>query len=188
MSPLVSGRKPRVPRLEDIDPARVAAQVCERLVASLSESAAALEVALPTDCLSTAPAELAQSTQVGRDMVDLVRWAQAGVGDEEAVYHLLLGLYPRIYGRPADAGAMPPLDEIDIEPIDEVSSVVIAAIARFNMRTGKDVDIRGLAALASISYHRIRHLSASGGLVRSGRGRVSADEARRFLQARCVPV
>jgi hypothetical protein len=157
-------------------------------MASVSESAAAFQIALPAEWQNTPPDAVAQPTQIGRDLSNLVRWAQHGGGDEERAYDLFLSLFPRLYGRPLESWVMPPLDELDIEPVDEISVVVVAAIARFNMRTGTDVDIRGLAALASISHHRIRHLATQGDVKRSKRGRVSAEEARRFLEARRVPV
>jgi hypothetical protein len=117
----------------------------------------------------------------------LVRWAQAGAGDAETAFHLLADLYQHLHGRTIGPQEMPPLDEIDTDPTDEIGFVVLAAIARFNITTGTEVDVRGLAALAGISYERVRHMAAQGKLLRSRRGRIAADEARRFLEARGVP-
>jgi hypothetical protein len=181
------GRKPEIARLQDLVPETVAARVCEHLVGRASGLADVLQLGVPPEWRGVAPDELAKTTQVGRDMSELVRWAQIGHVDAEAAYDLFLALYPHVYARPTGSDDVPPLDEIDPQPTDEIGFVFLAAIARFNLRTGAEVEVRGLAALAGLSYERVRHMAAQGKLLRSRRGRVSADEARRFLEQRGLP-
>jgi hypothetical protein len=138
--------------------------------------------------LTTPPDSIVKSSQIGLDVCTLVRWAQTGQGDQEEIRDLLNSLFLRLCAGQKTFNDELPLDENVIDPTDEFGFVFLAAIARFNVKTGAVVDVHGLAALAGISYERLRHLAAQGQLQRSRRGRVTAGEARRFLEARNAPV
>jgi hypothetical protein len=190
MSLLVRGRKPEVPRLRDLDPESIATQVCALLVNYISDFAFCFQPGLDIsiEWKSMPPESIVHTSQFGLDVITLVRWAQTGLGDEDEAVEAARSVLPRLCTRPIDFRPRASLDDIDIEPNDEVRIVVVAAIARLKMRSGMEVDLGGLAVLAGISHDRIRHLAGEGQVQQCRRGRVTAIEARRFLEARRVPV
>lgn len=172
----------QAPRLDQIDPAAVGAEVTRLVLEHLQT--AAFHVG--------AEVHVTGPSSVGYSAALLADWAKRGTNGEEwdagmawdAVQHVCEVLYSQA-GVPGtfDGGAIQ--SSIDAEPSDPIDVVLLAAWARVLIAQRQPVPVRALAALGSCSEKRLRNLG-SAGEIEIARGDVKPAEAKRWLGARGV--
>ena len=180
-------RAPRTPRLEDLEPADVAAQAARLLLDAGTRLAELAGWALHADEPGASP--------FGGRVADLVRWTQAGEAElrDDAV-ELLDALVPALFARPIDG---PPSHEPPIAPSTGLGVLLCAALARRKLEARDPVPAVQLAALGGVDVSRVRQHIRQGELRRTtkapSRGRamdapVRPGDARRWLGERDVVI
>lgn len=169
---------PQTPRLNQLDPAMVADDVC-RLVEThaedLMKSVRARLVRDPAPCCSP----------LWNRMHALTLWAQTGAGLDD-VHGTHASLARLLYGAPGRDGYVVPGTMSD-----EPTCVILASQARslLQFKRRSPVSAAELACLSSLSFTRIHQLRASGELT-SAMGHsigIAPTSARKFLANRSVP-
>lgn len=161
-------------RLHAIDPDAFAARVYREHLGDVQRSVRAMGLEL------SAPAEGRERSRLVRDLVGLVRYAQAGQPLRRPVLaHLerLSYLWGSLDVRPVPGS--PPV----LPPESELGTVVNAALGREAVEQGRDVPVRWLAALVGFHEKSVLRLLKQGELQSAGRGLVEAASARRLLAA-----
>jgi hypothetical protein len=186
------GPSPRTPRLADLAPATVAAEV----VTAVREHIGRLSF-----CLQPAHTWHEQTTAgsfstLALTVEDLTRFAQTGdtadwggpEGARDAMQEVCAALYSRA-GEPGTFGVGELEDVIEDSDPTSVGLVLRAAWARLMIAEGGPVSSAQVAALAGLNPRAVRQLVEAGELSarkRDGEITVKADEARRWLGARGV--
>lgn len=186
------GPSPKSPRLADLVPATVAAEVVEAVRAHIGRLAFGLQPAHVWDEKSTA----GSFSSLGLTVEDLTRFAQTGTtadwGDVEGARDALIEVCSALYSRAGEPGTFG-VGEIEdvIEDADPsaIGLVLRASWARLSIAAGESVSTAEVAALAGLNPRAVRQLVEAGELTarkRDGEITVKADEARRWLGARGV--
>lgn len=168
------------PRLDRLDPGRLARETVEQLVAHLERYALPLQPGVAVRVEARDPGE----TDLAWSIRDLCAWAQRGEGEPAEIPDLLASVCSALYPQPIDGGA----DEIadlaqDADPETEIGLVLAAAWARLRLSRGESLSTAQLAALGSVDPQHVRLLVRQGEIA-AEEGQVHADEARRWLSAR----
>lgn len=184
------------PRLAQLDPAALAADVDSRLARYLGRLVTPLAPGFAVDVQRHGPSGVALSVDA------LTRYAQGGLPvwdweTHEEPRDALQELLAVLYGRPADA-----LDRSDVGPLDEsndseqldgadlddpLALVLVAAWARVLLAEESPLSARQLGALGGLDPRAVQRLARDGELRLEGSPlAASPDEARRWLGSRGV--
>jgi hypothetical protein len=190
-----AGRPASYPRLQNLDPLRVAESVvgaAMRHVASLVsrlDAGATCQIEIGGRRIDSY-AEIARVSTLGRDVQALTRWAQTGEAldwsDSGMAADTLLSLISALYTRAADGTIDASEFETDVDATRDFGVVILAAQARIRLCHGIDVPVRELAALASISPDALRR--GDGAKLRRTRDGIACEDARRWLSSRGIIV
>lgn len=186
------GPAPRTPRLADLDPDALAAEVVEAVRQHIARLALGLQPAHTWDERSV---EGGVST-LALTTADLTRFAQSGDtadwGAPSCARDALVEVCGALYSRAGEPGTfgVGEIEEV-VEGADPspLGLMLRAAWARVQIAEGSPVDTAQVAALAGLNPRAVRQLVDAGELrarLRDGGLTVRADEAQRWLAARGV--
>ena len=172
------------PRLADLEPGRLAADVVEQLRRHVSDAVFHLAPAYWIHW--TESGDGAAGTDLGSTIRDLCAWAQRGEGRADEALDAVSTVAGILYRRAMD-GADYEIAELsgDAGPTTEIGLLLVASLARCRLVSDETLTARDLAALASLSEPQIRSLIRSRRIKATGGGaharRITAAEARRWL-------
>lgn len=135
---------------------------------------------------------------VGLSAADLARYARGEGGLDSTVEDYAVKLVPLLASPLAPvSGPLPPIltrwlagqvdaDDLDPDSLeDRLALVIMAALGREALEGGEPVSVGQLAVLSGVSPDHVRLLARRGEIAVEG-GRVSAEEARRWIAGRGV--
>ena len=183
-------RYARTPRLADLDPMRIAADVVnvvhDRVYCDTWRLGLVARVAEPGDDEKMALATALVHSDVSRAALMLAEWATSGRGQAADIPTLLRQVRADLDG--IDAKNASTRGPVDLATLPGVA--LVAAGARLALFEGRTVSAVELATLASIDEHSVRAAVKAGTLRPVGPGRpmrFAADLARAYLYTRGVP-
>lgn len=187
---------PALPALIEIDPTDVARDVVTRIVDHLGRQSFQLAPFRPELFRIPPVDDLLGASDIALTTRAVVLYAQRGcpVWDWtdsgmalDGLTSLLVALYA-CPGRPEFGGGI--LDDApDLEPEDDLSTVLLAAMGRIRIDQGADVPAREVGALSGVRLRRVQQLAQAGELEATSTRPMMLNPATadRWLGARGVP-
>lgn len=185
------------PRLAGVDPVELAADVVELVLAHVARFAMPLSPAVALDFRTPTRAEMANGTDLGLTVRQLVVFAQRGaLGDWQdagcaldAMQTVCSALYSQA-GVPGTFGVGEAEESrdaaLETDPEEEIGLVLIGAMARVHLAQGGSISPRELGVLAGITRQAATPIARELGAEAKPLA-IPAQAARDWLRARPVP-